>query len=61
VVLNAMLDELLDAAADRPGPGVSDGVSMGGMWTYAWASQRPDRFAAIAPVCGTWEPADACR
>jgi predicted peptidase len=37
------------------------GLSMGGMWTYGWASLRPERFAAIAPVCGDWDAADACR
>jgi predicted peptidase len=61
VVLNAMLDELLEQLpidADRV---YLTGVSMGGMWSYAWTSQRPERFAAIAPVCGTWDPADACR
>ena len=61
VVLNAMLDELLERLPIDPDRVYLTGVSMGGMWTYAWASQRPDRFAAIAPVCGTWEPADACR
>jgi len=58
VVLNAMLDELLERLPIDPDRCICR-VSMGGMWTYAWASQRPDRFAAIAPVCGTWEPADA--
>lgn len=61
VVLDAMLDELLAQLpidADRV---YLTGLSMGGMWSYGWASQRPDRFAAIAPVCGAWDPADACR
>jgi predicted peptidase len=57
VVLNAMLEQL-PIDADRV---YLSGVSMGGMWSYAWTSQRPDRFAALAPVCGTWDPADACR
>jgi predicted peptidase len=60
-VLNAMLDELLEQLPIDTDRVYLTGVSMGGMWTYAWASQRPDRFAAIAPVCGTWDPADACR
>ncbi|HEX9347534.1 MAG TPA: prolyl oligopeptidase family serine peptidase, partial [Gemmatimonadales bacterium] len=60
-VLNAMLDELLEQLPIDTERVYLTGVSMGGMWTYAWASQRPDRFAAIAPVCGTWDPADACR
>ncbi len=28
------------------------GMSMGGSATWTWAMGRPDRFAAIAPVCG---------
>ena len=28
------------------------GLSMGGTATWLWALTRPDRFAAIAPVCG---------
>jgi predicted peptidase len=34
---------------------------MGGAWSYAWASMHPERFAAIAPVCGAWNPQVACR
>lgn len=28
------------------------GLSMGGMGTWLWAQSDPERFAAIAPVCG---------
>jgi len=31
------------------------GLSMGGFGTWIWAGDRPDRFAAIAPVCGGGE------
>ena len=31
------------------------GLSMGGLGTWAWAADRPDRFAAIAPICGGGE------
>ncbi len=34
---------------------------MGGIWSYGWASVHPGRFAAIAPVCGAWDPVDACK
>ncbi len=33
------------------------GLSMGGYGTWAIASQFPERFAALAPVCGGGEPA----
>ncbi len=32
------------------------GLSMGGFATWYWAIERPERFAAIAPVCGGGEP-----
>ena len=30
------------------------GLSMGGYGTWAWAAHSPERFAAVAPVCGGW-------
>lgn len=32
------------------------GLSMGGFGTWQWAIDKPDRFAAIAPVCGGGNP-----
>lgn len=32
------------------------GLSMGGFATWYWAIEHPERFAAIAPVCGGGEP-----
>jgi predicted peptidase len=61
VTLNAMLDELLEQLPIDPDRVYLTGLSMGGHWTYGWASRHPERFAAIAPVCGSWDPADACR
>src|SRR5438067_1488997 len=59
--LNAMLDDLLEQLPVDPDRVYLTGLSMGGIWTYGWAIQHPERFAAIAPVCGLWDPADACR
>ena len=59
-MLNAMLDELLERLpvdADRV---YLTGLSMGGIWTYGWASIDPERFAAIAPISGEWSPDAAC-
>jgi predicted peptidase len=61
VALNAMLDELLEQLPIDPDRVYLTGLSMGGYWTYGWASHHPERFAAIAPLCGMWDPADACR
>lgn len=35
------------------------GLSMGGFGTWALAAEHPDVFAAIAPICGGGEPANA--
>lgn len=37
------------------------GLSMGGHGTWALATAHPDRFAAIAPVCGIGDPDQAFR
>jgi predicted peptidase len=37
------------------------GLSMGGFGTWGWAQRTPERFAAIVPVCGGGEPAQAAR
>ena len=37
------------------------GLSRGGHATWRWAGERPALFAAIAPVAGRGEVADACR
>jgi poly(3-hydroxybutyrate) depolymerase/lysophospholipase L1-like esterase len=37
------------------------GLSMGGFGTWALAAAHPERFAAIVPICGGGNPADAKR
>ncbi len=37
------------------------GLSLGGMGTWGWAGAHPDKFAAIAPVCGMSNPMDATK
>ncbi len=37
------------------------GLSMGGFGTWTLAAAHPDQFAAIAPICGGGNPADAAR
>lgn len=61
VALNLMLDELLAKLPIDKDRVYLTGLSLGGIWSYGWASQNPERFAAIAPVCGRWEPDDACK
>lgn len=35
------------------------GISMGGYGTWQWAASKPEKFAAIIPVCGGGDPASA--
>jgi len=37
------------------------GLSMGGFGTWAWAAEKPETFAAIAPICGGGNPLNAKR
>jgi len=60
-VLNATLDMVLGDLPADPSRVYLTGLSSGGIWTWAWASRNPERFAAIAPVCARWRPADADR
>jgi predicted peptidase len=59
--LNALLDDVSKkyrVDADRI---YVTGLSMGGMGTWALATSRPERFAAIVPICGRGNPGDAGR
>lgn len=37
------------------------GLSMGGYGTSVWATANPEKFAAIAPICGGGDPTQASR
>jgi len=58
--LNAMLDEIIGRLPIDTDRIYLTGLSMGGEWSYGWASMNPERFAAIAPVGGAWNPVSAC-
>lgn len=59
----AFLDRLLDHAQGRyrvdPDRIYVTGLSLGGYGTWALAEAFPERFAAIAPVCGGGDPSRA--
>ncbi len=59
--IHALLDELIDRLAVDAQRISLTGVSLGGYGTWAIAGDRPQRFAAIAPVCGAGETDNACR
>jgi hypothetical protein len=37
------------------------GLSMGGFGSWCWSCEHPERFAAVAPICGGGDPRDAAR
>ena len=59
--LNALLDDVLAKYATDTDRVYLTGLSMGGYGTWAWATANPERFAAIAPICGGGQPRQAAR
>ncbi len=58
-LLNTLLDEAIAAYNVNLERIYLTGLSMGGYGTWRLAAAQPDRFAAIAPVCGGGNPMDA--
>jgi predicted peptidase len=59
--LTALLDQIQKDYKVDPDRVYLTGLSMGGFGTWELASQNPQRFAAIAPICGGGNPAMARR
>ncbi len=59
--INALVDKLQTEYAIDADRIYLTGMSMGGYGVWATAAEFPNRFAAIAPICGGGEPADATR
>lgn len=57
--LDATLDDALRGLKADKGRIYLTGLSLGGMGTWGWAGAHPQKFAAIAPVCGMSNPMDA--
>ena len=55
----AILDEVMTAYKTDPSRQYLTGLSMGGYGTWSVAAAHPDRWAAIAPVCGGGDPKTA--
>lgn len=60
-VLSALLDEVEKKYAVDKDRIYLTGLSMGGFGTWDLAIREPQRFAAIAPVCGRSDPLQAPR
>ena len=56
-----LIDETIDTYKIDKSRVYMTGLSMGGFGTWKLACKYPDRFAAIAPICGGGEPYDAMR
>ncbi|MFQ6040725.1 MAG: prolyl oligopeptidase family serine peptidase [Candidatus Poribacteria bacterium] len=58
--LNALLDEIVATYAVDTDRIYLTGLSMGGYGAWHLATAYPERFAAIAPICGGGDPEKAC-
>jgi predicted peptidase len=58
-VLDALLDDILTQFRVDKKRVYLTGLSMGGFGTWNYAAAYPDRFAAIAPICGGGDPKKA--
>ena len=54
--LTALLDEIAEKYKVDQDRIYLTGLSMGGFGTWALAAYRPNRFAAIVPICGGGDP-----
>jgi len=56
---NALLDDVVRKYRVDKRRIYLTGLSMGGFGTWTFATAHPERFAAIVPICGGGNPADA--
>ncbi len=59
--LNGLLDDVLAHYKVDQDRVYLTGLSMGGFGTWALASAHPERFAALAPICGGGNPDNAAK
>ena len=58
-LLNGLLDDVIQNYRVDTNRVYLTGLSMGGFGTWELAAAHPERFAAIAPICGGGNPKDA--
>jgi predicted peptidase len=51
-----MLDQVLAEYRADPAQVILTGLSWGGMGTWRWGMDQPERFAALVPICGGVSP-----
>ncbi|MBD2100050.1 prolyl oligopeptidase family serine peptidase [Leptolyngbya sp. FACHB-261] len=59
-LLSTLLDQVTQTYRVDPSRIYLTGLSMGGYGTWYLAAAQPQRFAAIAPICGGGNPKQAC-
>ncbi|MFT3924021.1 MAG: alpha/beta hydrolase-fold protein [Myxococcales bacterium] len=59
--LSDLLDQVVPEAAINSERLYLTGISMGGYGAWQLAAEQPERFAALAPLCGGGDPAWAAR
>ncbi|MEI7683834.1 MAG: alpha/beta hydrolase-fold protein [Planctomycetota bacterium] len=57
----AIFDDVVKAYKTDPKRQYLTGLSMGGFGTWSMAAAHPDRWAAIAPICGGGDPTTATK
>ena len=60
-VLNALVDSVIREYRVDKDRVYLTGLSMGGYGTWTLAAAHPEKFAALAPICGGGNPADAAK
>jgi acetyl esterase/lipase len=55
------LDDVMTSFATDPHRVILTGLSMGGRGSWDLAAAHPERFAAVVPICGRGQPADAVK
>ena len=60
-LLNGLLDSVIKQYRVDTDRVYLTGLSMGGYGTWSLAAAHPEKFAAIAPICGGGNPADAAK
>ena len=55
------LDDVMTSFATDPHRVILTGLSMGGRGSWDLAASHPERFAAVVPICGRGQPADAVK
>ncbi len=60
-LLNELLDDIISKYNVDKSRIYLTGLSMGGYGTWAFASKYPEKFAAIAPICGGGDPGNVVK